>query len=121
VFYREILVPLAVVVEDEWLIRAEIVEALMDAGWKIEEMASGEQALEFLKRDIKIAFLVTDIQVGDHVSGWDVAEAYLAANPGLKVVYCSANVPMESRKVANSMFLPKPCRMDMILRAAAAA
>jgi hypothetical protein len=34
------------------------------------------------------------------------------------VIYCSGNAPSEDRQVKGSLFLPKPCRIDLLLHAA---
>ena len=109
---------LGVVVEDEWLIRMQIVDTLEDAGCEIEEFASGEGAIDFLARSGPVAFLVTDIRLTGPVTGWDVADAYRVANPKIRVIYCSGNPRDEARQVAGSDFMQKPCRMDAILHAA---
>jgi CheY-like chemotaxis protein len=41
-------VRVAVIVEDEWLLRTEIAGILADAGWEIVEFENGEAALEQL-------------------------------------------------------------------------
>lgn len=100
------------VVEDEGLLRLELAEELAAAGWRIREAANGEQALRLRARikeqKERIDFLVTDIRLGGKVDGWDVAEAYVDAWPGLPVIYVSANPIAEHRKVPGSIFLSKP-------------
>lgn len=110
---------LAVVVEDESAIRMQIADTLSDVGWEVREFGSGELALEFLREKLEVAFLVTDIRLTGSVTGWDVADAYRAVNQATKVVYCSGNSPNPPKQVAGSTFLPKPCRMDLIVKAAA--
>lgn len=105
---------LAVVVEDEWAIRMQIVDTLLDTGWTVEEFTSGERAMEFLDTEPRVALLVTDIRLTGSVTGWDVAEAYRRAFPEAKVFYCSGNPPIKARQVPESVFMPKPCRMDAL-------
>jgi len=113
-------VPLAVVVEDEWVIRMQIADTLADAGWRVQEFSSGESALSFLQQGREVSFLVTDIRLTASVTGWDVAEAYRRAYPNVRVLYCSGNAEESSRRVSGSTFLPKPCSMDAILSASRA-
>ena len=110
--------PLAVVVEDEWSIRMQMADMLSDAGWEVVEFASGEQAVAFLTQGRNVDCLVTDIRLTGAVTGWDVAQAYRASNPGLRVVYCSGNPLNPERQVENSQFFSKPCRLEQILKAA---
>lgn len=112
--------PLAIVVEDEWAIRMQIADAFLDAGWEVLEFASGELAVEFLQKARKVDFLITDIRLGGTVTGWDVAEAFRLADPTVKVMYASGNPQTPGRQVERSEFVAKPCRMDLILRAARA-
>ena len=65
-----------------------------------------------------MAILFTDIRLGGVVTGWDVADAYLLENPAIKIVYCSGNSLDELRRVPGSTFVPKPYRMESILRVA---
>lgn len=105
------------VVEDEWLIRDEIVHQLKVAGWEVLEASTGEGAIGLLRDEQQIDVLVTDIQLAGYLSGWDVAEAFRAARPEARVVYASGNLADRSRAVDNSVFLSKPYRSDQILEA----
>lgn len=106
------------VVEDEWLVRMDIADALSDAGWHVLEAATGEAALEFLETTQQIDLLVTDIRLPGAVNGWDVAEKYREANSDIAVIYCSGNPSDKARQVQDSIFLSKPCRIDLLVHAA---
>ena len=112
------LTVLAVVVEDEWAIRMQIVDTLLEAGWQVEEFASAERAIEYLDKHSEVGLLITDIRLTGAMTGWDVAEAYRSVNAEMKIVYCSGNPPEQARQVAGSEFMAKPCDMDAILRVA---
>lgn len=107
------------VVEDEWILRLELVEELTAAGWTIREAGTGEEALkllaEFQDRGEKIDFLVTDIRLGGAVNGWDIAEACRTIWTGLPVIYVSANPIVESRRVEGSAFLSKPVEVENLV------
>jgi CheY-like chemotaxis protein len=107
------------VVEDEWLIRLELVEELTSAGWAVRDSGSGEDALKVIAQaqaaGEKMDFLVTDIRLGGAVDGWDVAEACRKAWPGLAVIYVSANPMVESRRVEGGMMLSKPAEMTNLI------
>jgi CheY-like chemotaxis protein len=111
---------LAVVVEDEWSIRMQIVDLLLDAGWQVEEFASAEQAIDFLDKRSEIRVLITDIRLTGTLTGWDVADAYRRSSPDMKILYCSGNPPEPTRQVVGSEFMPKPCEMDALLKAVTA-
>jgi CheY-like chemotaxis protein len=105
------------VVEDEWLLRLELVEELRRAGWKIVEAATGEEALGLLSSGEHFDFLVTDIRLPGPVDGWQVAQSARARYPVLPVIYVSANPINEQRRVPDSIFLGKPCDVSALLRA----
>jgi len=112
-------VAIALVVEDEWLVRMEIAEALLGCGWSVIEVGSGEAGLNILHGKTPIDLLVTDVRLPGSLSGWDVAEAFRAANVEIAVIYCSGNPADLSRQVLNSVFLSKPCRMGHLVEVAA--
>jgi len=107
----------AVVVEDEWLIRLEIADALADAGWEVVELSTGEQALLWLEQGGAAELLITDIRLPGAAMGWDVAEKFRSRDQDMAVVYCSANPPDDRRRVPSSLFFSKPIRMDTVIRA----
>jgi CheY-like chemotaxis protein len=64
--------PLVLVVEDEYLLQADVLDALSKAGYEADGVYSGEQALEaFANRPYKV--LITDARLGGDLTGWDVA------------------------------------------------
>lgn len=66
---------------------------------------------------IRIDIVVTDIDLGGSLTGWDVDEAYRVAHPQVAVVYTSGNAVVESRMVSNSMFFRKPYDTGEVLAA----
>jgi CheY-like chemotaxis protein len=104
------------VVEDEFLLRLELADAIGDAGWQVVEAATGEEALARLENMDRIDFLVTDIRLPGAVDGWAVAEAARRRHPGLPVIYVSANPINEARRVPDSIFLSKPVDIQQLLK-----
>ena len=111
----------ALVVEDEWFIRMEMADALSEAGWRVMEFANGEALADHLARADGangVELIVTDIRLGGPLSGWDVAERCRAAHPKVAVIYCSGNSCEQARCVNGSVFLSKPCEMELLTRTA---
>jgi CheY-like chemotaxis protein len=105
----------ALLVEDEWLVREEIADALRAGGWCVFEAASGESALAFLRSGQHIDVVITDIQLAGELTGWDVAEEFRAARPDIPVIYASGNSHENPRKVQGSVFFNKPyCTSDLL-------
>lgn len=103
---REVVTVL--VVEDDWLVRESIVTDLQQEGWAVLEVATGAGALKALREVVKIDLLITDIQLADALTGWDVAEALRTSHPESPVIYASGNPANNHRRVAGSVFLSKP-------------
>lgn len=103
------------VVEDEWLVRMEITDAFEDAGWSVLEASSGEEAVKFLDGQAIISVLVTDIRLTGALTGWDVADAFRAAQPTIPVIYATANPVIEGRPVEGSELISKPTRMSKLV------
>jgi CheY-like chemotaxis protein len=110
----------AVVVEDEWLIRMELSDGLAADGWATIELGSGEAALAFAATSERVDVLVTDIRLGGAITGWDIGEAFRVRHPSVRVIYASGNAPLANRKVADSVFLSKPVRIAQVVTLARA-
>ncbi len=103
------------VVEDDDLIRAFVVDEMRDAGITALEAASGEDALQLIRERHLIDALFTDIRLGPGADGWDVGEAFRDAYPNRPVVYASGYAPGPMRTVPGSLFIPKPYKADAVI------
>ena len=98
------------VVEDEALLRLELVVELQFDGYTVLEAGSGEEALIQLDDGQRIDVVITDIQLGGALTGWDVAEKFRVDYPDMLVIYTSGNAGDHARKVSGSVFFNKPYR-----------
>ena len=106
------------VVEDEWLVREVIVQALRYAGWQVIEASTAEDAIALTRiGHDHIDVIFTDIQLAGRLSGWDVAEQCRAVRADFPVVYASGNAADRSRRVAGSLFFDKPYRAPDVVEA----
>jgi CheY-like chemotaxis protein len=96
------------VVEDDWIIREDIVTDLRQEGWAVLESATGAGALQALHEAGKVDLLITDIGLADALTGWEVAEAFRISHPEVPVIYATGNPANDHRRVAGSIFLSKP-------------
>jgi two-component system, response regulator PdtaR len=85
------------VVEDDWLVRADIVLGLQQEGWTVLEASTGDGALRALLESNTVDLLVTDIGLGDAMTGWDVAEAFRTSRPLTPVIYASGGPNNDAR------------------------
>jgi CheY-like chemotaxis protein len=100
--------PVVLVVEDDWMIRAEIVEAFLDAEFIVLEADSAVNAIAFLDNSRHVDVIFTDIRLKGVGTGWDIADAYRAIEPEMPVVYASGQSSDPLRRVGNSLFFSKP-------------
>ena len=100
--------PSILIVEDEALIRQLAAEWLQQAGFRVFEAQSGEDAIRFLSHDEPVDVLFTDIRLGGARDGWDVAEAFREKYPALAVLYCSGYMTQPPRMVNGGVFFAKP-------------
>jgi CheY-like chemotaxis protein len=104
------------VVEDDWFVREDIVNAFLRERWTVLESATGAGALELLREACSIDLLVTDIALGDYnMTGWDVAEAVRTKHAEVPVIYASGGSDNEGRRVPKSVFLCKPVDTNELL------
>jgi CheY-like chemotaxis protein len=97
------------VVEDDALIRMDLAAELSASGWAVLEAGSGRDALAICDAGVPIDVLVTDINLGNGTSGWDVARAFWLRD-NIPVIYMSGNRDDSQHHVPKSRFMPKPCR-----------
>ena len=102
------------VVEDDALTRMDITGAFAASGWAVLEAPSGEAALALCDCGTHVDALVTDIDLGGGASGWDVARAFWQRDV-LPVIYVSASTDMPHRRVLQSRFMAKPCRLSALI------
>ena len=69
--------PLILVIEDEYLLQSDVEKALTDGGFANEIVSSGEEALAlFTDGRNSYRALVTDVNLGDGLSGWEVEPSF---------------------------------------------
>jgi DNA-binding response OmpR family regulator len=108
------------VVEDDELV-SEIVEGtLVDGGFEAAVAATGEQAVTLLKgTNSKYRALITDIDLGGNVDGWEVAKCARALDPNFPIIYMTGgsayNWPIHG--VPNSLLLVKPFAPSQLVTA----
>lgn len=102
--------PLLLYVEDEVLIQAMVVDALEEAGFAAVTAMNGDDALRAIRSDDRIRGMITDINIGAGIDGWEVARLARECSAGLPIVYVSGtnSREWESRGVPNSIMVAKP-------------
>lgn len=107
--------PQILVVEDEFLIREMICDALEDCGFETIGVAAAEDALGLALTNVPFDVLFTDIDLGGPMDGWELAETLREMRPNLPVAYTSGGIVRDrSLMVAGAVFFPKPYGIDRV-------
>ncbi|MGY4622641.1 response regulator [Bradyrhizobium sp. USDA 4486] len=98
------------VVEDDYFTAENGPGGVVRGGFETEVVASGQEALALLDDDHKYRALVTDINLQDEHTGWQVAKRARELFADLPVVYMAGAAADEwaSRGVPNSLLLTRP-------------
>ncbi len=112
--------PRVLVVEDEFLIRLTLVEALSDEGFKVLEADSGDAALPILLSDPAICLLLTDIQLPGMLNGHMLATKVRENLPDLPVIYMTGRPEAgdDAKQSTRDVFISKPYTLTDICNAA---
>ncbi len=102
--------PVLLVVEDDFLVRLTLVDALSDSGFDVLEAVDATEALSLLCERDDIVGLLTDINLPGGMDGFALARAARVMRPSLPVVYASGRYSAveAAKSVDNSRFLAKP-------------
>jgi CheY-like chemotaxis protein len=102
--------PVLLVVEDDFLVRLTLADALSDGGFEVLEAADAKEALTLVCDRDDIAAMLTDINLPGGSDGFALARAARVIRPQLPVVYASGRYgsAAEGQAVDGSRFLAKP-------------
>jgi CheY-like chemotaxis protein len=106
---------IVLIVEDELLIREDIAAHFAAAGCTVLQAETGEEAIAICDSGARVDAVFTDVHLNGSASGWEVAETFRKARPGIPIVYASGNTDDRRRCVAESVFFSKPYRSVDIL------
>lgn len=115
-------VPVLLLVEDEALIVLDVEESLKEAGFEPIAVSEGQAAIDEIEADVsRFSALVTDIDLGDGPTGWDVARRARELSPHIPVIYMSgaSHGDWSSRGVPKSVMLLKPFASAQLITALA--
>ena len=112
------LMPVVLVVEDEFLIRMLAVAAFLDEGFQVVEAEHAEEALLRHEGNDDIAVLFTDVNMPGAMNGIDLAEHLKLLAPDLQVIVTSALPILRSVDHIAGLFVPKPYDMRDVCGAA---
>jgi len=100
-----------IVVEDDQAVQGIVEDALTEGGFETAIAASGDEAVTLLQgNNGKYRALVTDIDLGGRINGWEVAKRAREIDPEFPVIYMTgaSGHDWPSHGVPNSILLTKP-------------
>lgn len=112
--------PLILLVEDDPIILMEIEISLIEAGFDVVAAHDATMAMELYgERMGAIRAMVTDIQVGSGLTGWDLARYVRETSPAMPIVYMSGDSSVEwaAQGVPLSVMLAKPFAFPQLITA----
>jgi PAS domain S-box-containing protein len=109
----------ALVVDDEPTVLMLVSEVLRDLGYATLEAPDGPAALRFLRSDARLDLMVTDVGLPGGMNGRQLADAALAARPGLKILFITGyaeNAALGNGHVGPGMHvMTKPFAIDALV------
>ena len=103
-------------VEDEWLIRSLLADQLKPHGFEIIEAASADKALSLLNAGLAFDLLLTDIRMPGTLDGFELAQLVRAKYPSVKVILCSAHIPLPAWNEVADAICAKPYDLSELVR-----
>ncbi len=107
--------PSVLVVEDEGIVRALIVETLRDAGCAVTEAASADEAVRALKTAAQPDVLITDVKLPGALDGVELAARIRKDLPRMKVIVTSGHASPENARHVADAFFAKPFELKRLV------
>lgn len=105
------------VVEDEVLVRLDIVDQLEGEGFEVLEAQSADEAIAILEANTQIRLLFTDIDMPGSMDGLKLAAAVRDRWPPVRIIVTSGHRLVEITDLPDgSVFFSKPYRHTDVLR-----
>ncbi len=105
------------VVEDEFLIRLSVTEALAEAGFVVTDAETADIALPAVQSG-SIDLLVTDIQLPGTMDGVALARAARLAQPSLPIIYMTGRLIEHPPATTRDVYIAKPYAPEEVCVAA---
>jgi len=104
------------IVEDEALIRFDLIDFFEDAGFRVFEAADADEAIEILERERTIRVVLTDIQMPGSLDGLNLAHYVRDRFPPTALIVTSGALsPRQGDMPIDSFFVPKPMNTRNVL------
>ena len=103
-------------VEDEFLIRIAICDELRDAGHRVIEAASADEALAILQSGMDVDLIFSDVRTPGSINGLELLAEVRKTTPGLPVIIVSGHVQPPDKAFDDATdFLIKPYNLGNVV------
>ena len=108
--------PYALVVDDDFLIRMDTMEILIQAGFQVLDAEHGDAAIELLKaRHPEVTLLFTDVQMPGELDGFALARSVAVCWPHISIVVASGHMkPQAGWMPDKARFIGKPFSAELV-------
>ena len=108
--------PSILVLEDDEIIRALMVDVLEDFGAVVTSFPSADEGMIYLERgDEPVHLIVSDVQMPGLLNGYDLSRVVAHRWPEVQVVLTSGNTTIASQLGGSVRFLSKPWSTDHLI------
>lgn len=105
------------IVEDEALVRFDLVDFFTDAEWQVFDAKNADEAIAILDAHKEIRVVLTDVQMPGSMDGVKLAHFVRGRCPPTILFVVSGNAPIPEHELpARATFLPKPFDPHRLLR-----
>jgi CheY-like chemotaxis protein len=109
--------PIVLVVEDETLIRLDIVEQIAAAGFEVLEATNADEAILILETNLDVTIVFTDVDMPGSMDGIKLAQAVRGRWPPIKIVVASGHFKVRDEDMpAGGIFFGKPYNPSDVVR-----
>ncbi|MCB5176628.1 response regulator transcription factor [Microvirga lenta] len=111
--------PVALIVEDEMLVRMVLVDTLMDDGFEVIEATSADEALLALNRRDDVDLVISDVEMPGSINGFTLARRVAEERPNIGIIIVSGRAsPQQGDLPEGANFIAKPFYPDTVLTTA---
>jgi CheY-like chemotaxis protein len=108
--------PVALVVENEPLVRLTQVDILREAGFWVLEAEDADEAFETIRRRQDVSVVLTDVDMPGSIDGFEFARLVAQGWPEVGVMVISGKAfPDEGDLPPLAVFVPKPVYPDVLV------
>jgi two-component system, response regulator PdtaR len=108
--------PVALLVEDEPLVRLTQVDILREAGFWVLEAEDADEAFETMRRRQDVSVVLTDVDMPGSIDGFEFARLVAQGWPEVGVLVISGKaLPDEGDLPPSAVFVPKPVYPDVLV------